>query len=148
MNRVYRSSDGRLLVTSDDQSHLKLFNHPCIVEDAPFAGPYFAHASHVPAAVFLAGDAHVASVGGSDRTVMLWRVVPAAHAALAHGDGAAARAGGSSVLAPRPNDPPPPNKWMPAAYGKPRLTAHLYAHGGRQPHDAGGARPQLRAAWG
>ncbi|KAG8469443.1 hypothetical protein KFE25_005898 [Diacronema lutheri] len=148
VNRVYRSSDGRLLVTSDDQSHLKLFNHPCIVEDAPFAGPYFAHASHVPAAVFLAGDAHVASVGGSDRTVMLWRVVPAAHAALAHGDGAAARAGGSSVLAPRPNDPPPPNKWMPAAYGKPRLTAHLYAHGGRQPHDAGGARPQLRAAWG
>lgn len=123
VNRVHRSGDSRLLVTSDDASHLKLFNFPCIVEDAPFSGPHFAHASHVPAAIFLRGDSHVASAGGSDRTVMLWRVVPAEHAL---GDSAA---GGRVVGTqhPRPNDLPPPNRWRPTAYGKPHSTNNLYA---------------------
>ncbi|KAJ1638496.1 WD40-repeat-containing domain protein [Pavlovales sp. CCMP2436] len=119
VNRVSRSGDGRLIVTSDDQSHLKLFAHPCVVEDAPFSGPYFAHASHVPAAVFLHGDEYVASAGGSDRTVMLWRVVGARHAQPS--------ANVVAARAPRPNDPPQPNKWRPAAYGKPHQTANLYA---------------------
>lgn len=125
VNRVHRSNDSRLLVTSDDESHLKLFNYPCIVEDAPFSGPYFAHASHVPAAVFLHGDTHIASAGGSDRTVMLWRVVPAAHA-----QGQIDSASGRRIISqhvPRPLDPPPPNKWRPTAYGKPYSTDNFYA---------------------
>jgi hypothetical protein len=104
INRLCRSTDGELLVTSDDASHLKLFNHPCIVEDAPFSGPFFAHASHVPAAVFLRGDEHVASAGGSDRTVMLWRVVRTGGEREPDAFGAAP---------PRRNDPPPANKWRP-----------------------------------
>lgn len=170
-----RSADGELLVSSDDQSHLKLFRYPCVVQHAPCAGPYFAHASHVPAAVFTHDDAHVVSAGGSDRTLMVWEVVreraraPRAEPHAVHeradawpeppsggahgadspdaqpaaGGGAAAASGAAAsaddtpaqppavrivygTRAPRPIDPPPPNKWRPAPYGKPG-TAYVWA---------------------
>ena len=48
-----------------------------MVEDAPYRG-YGGHASHVMNAKFLGFDSLVASVGGADRSVFLWKVeVPA-----------------------------------------------------------------------
>ena len=53
--------------------NLKLFNFPCVVEDAPYRG-YGGHASHVMNAKFLGFDSLVATVGGADRSVLLWKV--------------------------------------------------------------------------
>jgi len=75
VNAAHRSADGRLLLTADDFGTLKLFHCPCVVEDAPFRAAT-GHCSHVSCARFLAGDELAVSSGGSDRSVMLWRIAP------------------------------------------------------------------------
>ena len=73
VNALDVSRDRSLLVTADDFGNLKLFNFPCVVEDAPYRG-YGGHASHVMNAKFLGFDSLVATVGGADRSVLLWKV--------------------------------------------------------------------------
>ena len=35
INAAHRSNDGRLVLTADDFGGIKLFNAPCVVDDAP-----------------------------------------------------------------------------------------------------------------
>lgn len=72
VNACDRSRSGRHLVTADDFGGVNLFNHPCVVQDAPCrrgAG----HSSHVMNVRFSPDDAWVVSVGGKDRAVFQWR---------------------------------------------------------------------------
>merc|ERR1711871_192801 len=72
------SPDRRYLVTADDQGTcvgsgaVKLFNAPCVVEDAPHR-EYSGHSSQVCNVRFVGMD-RIVSVGGADCTMLLWRV--------------------------------------------------------------------------
>jgi hypothetical protein len=95
-----------LVATGDDQGYVNLFNYPCVARHAP-RRDYGGHSSHVTVVRFLPGtggggggggggaDATVfrrvpagagvdaapdrlASVGGNDCSVAMWRIVPAA----------------------------------------------------------------------
>ena len=71
---------------------LKLFNAPCVVEDAPYREAT-GHCSHLACARFLAGDKGAISGGGADRTLMRWNLV----AAPPHEPGGAGGAGGGGA---------------------------------------------------
>ena len=51
---------------------MKLFNYPCVYNDAPFR-EYRGHASHVMCVRFLADDRRVVTAGGHDRAVLVFR---------------------------------------------------------------------------
>ena len=50
INAVHRSRNKRFLVTSTDYGDVRLFNAPCVLEDAPFRKAW-GHASHVMHAI-------------------------------------------------------------------------------------------------
>lgn len=72
VNSLQLTSKGSHVVTGDDFGMVKLFNSPCVVEDAP-CKEYKAHSSHVMNVRFTSGDRHVVSAGGWDRTACLWK---------------------------------------------------------------------------
>ena len=62
-------------MTGDVYSRVKILAFPCVADDAPFqecAG----HSSFVTEVCVTAGDEWVVSVGGRDRTALLWKIVP------------------------------------------------------------------------
>jgi WD40 repeat protein len=75
VNSLCLSHDGKYVVTADDFGSVKLFNAPCVVEDAP-CFEYSGHSSHVMGARFLRNDKYVVSVGGNDCTIFIWRTEP------------------------------------------------------------------------
>jgi len=64
---------GSLVATADDFGHLKLFNYPCVAKSAPFVQGN-GHSSHIMGVRFVKGAGKIATVGGCDRSVMLWNV--------------------------------------------------------------------------
>ena len=75
INSVDRSPDGHYLVTSGDDGLVRLFNYPCVVEDAPYRA-YRGHSSHVMMVRWNAEGSVVCSVGGDDRSILQFRFVP------------------------------------------------------------------------
>jgi len=73
VNAVCASRDGRYLVTAGDDGLVKLFNFPCVVEDAPHRA-YRGHCSHVMCVRINYADRRVCSVGGKDRAVMQFKL--------------------------------------------------------------------------
>lgn len=55
---------------------VKLFNYPCVIEDAP-GRSYGGHSSHVMCVRWAANQAYAVSAGGHDRAVFQWRLVGA-----------------------------------------------------------------------
>ena len=76
VNSVDRSRDGAFIVTGDDFGEVKLFNYPCVVDDAPNRA-YKGHSSHVQKVRLCARDFHAISVGGEDRAILQWKIVSA-----------------------------------------------------------------------
>mmetsp|Transcript_34365 Transcript_34365/g.76299 ORF Transcript_34365/g.76299 Transcript_34365/m.76299 type:complete len:1172 (-) Transcript_34365:306-3821(-) len=74
INALDRAHNKQWCVTSDDGGMVKLFNYPCVVEDAPHRA-YRGHSSHVMCVRFNCNDALVCSVGGRDRAIFQFRVV-------------------------------------------------------------------------
>jgi microtubule-associated protein-like 6 len=74
VNALDRSPDGRLLVTADDKGLVKLFNCPCVVEDAPHRA-YRGHSSHVMCVRFSGDGQLVCSAGGKDYAMFQFRLV-------------------------------------------------------------------------
>ncbi|GFR41097.1 hypothetical protein Agub_g1741 [Astrephomene gubernaculifera] len=66
--------EGELVVTAGDDGRVRLFNYPCVVEDAP-CRTYLGHCSHVMNVRFSPDNRYVLSVGGKDRAGMQWRVL-------------------------------------------------------------------------
>ena len=87
VNACDLSPNRKYLVTADDQGTcvgsgaVKLFNAPCVVEDAPHR-EYSGHSSQVCNVRFVGTD-RVVSVGGADCTMLLWRVKQPRHASTA-----------------------------------------------------------------
>ena len=77
INAADRDAAGALLATADDCGTVKLFNYPCVVEDAPHRA-YSGHSSHVTCVRFSGDGKWLASAGGSDRTVLQFRVAAVA----------------------------------------------------------------------
>ena len=59
-------------VTADDFGKVKLFNYPCVFNDAPYR-EYKGHASHTMCARFSSDDALLFSAGGRDRAVLQFK---------------------------------------------------------------------------
>lgn len=74
INSLQLTKDKRFVVTADDHGKVKLFNAPCVVEDAP-ALTYSGHSSHVTGVRFLLHDSHVVSIGGLDEAIFQWKYV-------------------------------------------------------------------------
>jgi len=68
---------GEIVVTANDDGMVRLFNYPCVVENAP-CREYRGHASHVAAVRISPDNLRVVSVGGRDRASFQWRVLPEA----------------------------------------------------------------------
>ena len=60
------------LVTADDFGKVKLFNYPCVYNDAPYR-EYKGHASHAMSIRFSCDDRRVFTAGGHDRAVLQFR---------------------------------------------------------------------------
>lgn len=65
---------GGYLVTADDYSTIKLFNYPCVWDDAPYKA-FRGHASFVQYVRFNCDDRLVFSAGGHDRGIYQWRTI-------------------------------------------------------------------------
>jgi microtubule-associated protein-like 6 len=68
---VCRSNDRQLLATSDVNGKLNLFRWPCAMEGAgrkQFSG----HSSFVTKVAFSCDDKYLITVGGNDKTVIIW----------------------------------------------------------------------------
>lgn len=63
---------GILAVGYDDQS-IRLFSYPAYIKNQVHK-QYFGHSSHVTKIKFIEGDHRMVSVGGLDRTVIVWKV--------------------------------------------------------------------------
>uniref|UniRef100_A0A8C0HEN5 EMAP like 2 n=1 Tax=Chelonoidis abingdonii TaxID=106734 RepID=A0A8C0HEN5_CHEAB len=74
INAVCRSHDGKLLASADDFGKVHLFSYPCCQPRAPShaAG---GHSSHVTNVAFLHDDSQLLSTGGTDTSVLQWRLV-------------------------------------------------------------------------
>lgn len=71
VNTCCRSFNRRILATGEDSSKVKLFKYPCYIEKAKFK-EYFGHSSHLTEVKFTVGDNYLVTVGGNDKTVIVW----------------------------------------------------------------------------
>ena len=81
-----RAPSGKHAVTGDDGGRLRLLNYPCVAERAP-AREYCAHSSHVSQVRFDATGARLASTGGHDRAVLVWRTLGGIRGSIRGGGG-------------------------------------------------------------
>jgi len=72
VNGLDRSKDEKIIVTADDWGLVNLYKNPCMKGGK--ANSYRAHSSHVVRALFDQGDTYLYSVGGYDKTLMMWKV--------------------------------------------------------------------------
>ena len=109
------------IVTADDFGKVKLFNYPCVFNDAPYR-EYKGHASHAMCIRFTADDGRVITAGGHDRAMMQFKTV-----------GIKA----NEEIVKKPPPPAPNRKWGPIDGGK--------AYGWIEEKSGGGGRPVPKA---
>jgi len=71
VNAVARSHSKRVLATAEDSGLVKLFQYPCTQPKAAWKENR-GHSSHVTRVAFSAQDRYLISVGGNDKTVLIW----------------------------------------------------------------------------
>lgn len=71
VNAVARSHSAKVLATAEDSGKVKLFRYPCTQPSSAFKENK-GHSSHVTRVVFSADDHFLISVGGNDKTVLVW----------------------------------------------------------------------------
>lgn len=71
VNAACRSHNRKLIATGDDYSRVKLFKCPSVVRNANFK-EYKAHTGWVTRVLFTWDDRHLVSIGGYDKTVIVW----------------------------------------------------------------------------
>lgn len=74
VNSVCRSNSQEYVLTCDDFGGVRLFNFPCVADDAPYR-LFRGHSSHVTNGVFSADDRYVFTAGGHDRAAFQWRTI-------------------------------------------------------------------------
>lgn len=73
VNSCDRSRDGKLLATSDDFGQVKLFRYPAADPAAKF-NAFEGHSSHVTCCRWSNDNAFLASVGGNDKCLFVWKL--------------------------------------------------------------------------
>jgi microtubule-associated protein-like 6 len=71
VNYTCMSHNHKVIATGDDDSKVKLFRSPSVVEHSEFKS-YAGHSSHVPKVRFTPNDKFLISVGGNDKSVFIW----------------------------------------------------------------------------
>jgi len=71
VNSACRSHDRKVIATGDDYSKVKLFKYPSVVRNAGFK-EYKGHTGWVTRVRFLWDDRHLISIGGYDKTIIVW----------------------------------------------------------------------------
>lgn len=61
-----------MIATGDDFQLVKIFKCPCVVEKSQFKS-YVAHSSHVTRVCFSFDDSYLISIGGNDKTSIIWK---------------------------------------------------------------------------
>jgi len=74
INSVYTSNSKQYLVTGDEDKRVNLYYYPCL-RDKPNVRRYKAHSEHVKKVLFNHNDTLVISIGSSDKTILVWKVV-------------------------------------------------------------------------
>ena len=72
VNGVDRNPSRTLLTSGDDWGMVNLIRYPCL--EGAKSKAFRAHSSHVVRSKFSADGKFVYSVGGFDRTLMIWKV--------------------------------------------------------------------------
>jgi len=73
VNAVDRAKGGDVIAAADDFGRVTLRHYPALLPTA-IASVSMGHSSHVTNVRFTAGDRHLISVGGNDKSVFQWRV--------------------------------------------------------------------------
>ena len=73
MNGVDRDPSKTLLSTGDDWGFVNLYRYPCL--EGGKSKAFRAHSSHVVRTKFSADGEFLYSVGGFDKTLMIWKVM-------------------------------------------------------------------------
>ncbi len=73
VNTVCRNSCQTCLATGNDDQVIRLFRYPVVI-DRQIHREYFGHSSHVTKVRFNASGEQLVSIGGNDRTILIWRV--------------------------------------------------------------------------
>lgn len=71
VNSACRSNSKRIIATGDDFSKVNLYKYPSVVPQS-HAKEYIGHSSHVTKVKFSNDDRFLVSVGGYDKTVIIW----------------------------------------------------------------------------
>ena len=71
INTVCRSENRTVLATGDDNQKVRLLKYPSVVPKSG-AKSYTAHSSHVTRVRFCCNDNMLVSIGGNDKTVLVW----------------------------------------------------------------------------
>ena len=71
VNYTCRSKNQKIIATGDDNSLIKIFKCPCVIEHAEYKA-YGGHSSHIPKIRFTPNDQFLISVGGNDKSVFIW----------------------------------------------------------------------------
>ncbi|ORX87820.1 WD40 repeat-like protein [Anaeromyces robustus] len=72
INAVARDKRNKLLATADDNSQVRLFSYPVVLDKQP-CRRYTGHSSHVTNVIFL-GNKYVISTGGMDGSIFQWKI--------------------------------------------------------------------------
>lgn len=72
VNGVDRTKDEKIILTADDWGLVNLYRNPCL--KGAKAKSFRAHSSHVVRGLFNENDTYVYSVGGYDKTLMMWKL--------------------------------------------------------------------------
>ena len=72
VNGVEKSSDGKLIVTGDDWGFINIYRAPCLKGAKPVS--FRGHSSHIMGVQFDKDNKYLYSIGGYDKTLMVWKV--------------------------------------------------------------------------
>jgi len=70
VNHVWFSDDNRLVLTADDYGLVNVYRNPVRKGHQPKS--YRAHSEHVVRVRFVGGTQQIVSIGGYDKTIMIW----------------------------------------------------------------------------
>lgn len=66
-----RSHNSQVIATGDDFGRVNLFNYPAVAPKQVHH-TYLGHSAQVTRVKFMGDDRHLISVGGADRTILVW----------------------------------------------------------------------------
>ena len=73
VNSVCCSHNKKLVATTEESGLIKLFRYPC-ADPRAACREFNGHGTHPTRAIFSANDKYLVSIGGTDRTLLVWEI--------------------------------------------------------------------------